>query len=135
MAVFRIISTAALDFQGDLTYDVIPAMIWGLAQVSTAVILACCPLLRPLFEKMVPKRLTRIATNRTHRRTEPIRIITNIAVHPDTSTPRTQTVQADAFLRPVGPVFEVSPSAPPKRRKSLHEHICCGSSDQSEAGV
>lgn len=131
MAVFRIISTAALDFQGDLTYDVIPAMIWGLAQVSTAVILACCPLLRPLFEKMVPKRLTRIATNRQYTaRSEPIRIITNIAVHPDTSGPRTQAAQADDFLSPAGPVFEVAPLTPTKRRKSCHE--LCSGSDRSE---
>lgn len=116
MAVFRVVSLVDLDFHGDLTYDVIHAMIWGLAQISTALILTCCPLLRPLFEKLVPKRLTRIRTSR--QKAEPIRIITNIAVLPETAGPPVTARPADPFAPVAGPVFEVEPPVTRRRRKS-----------------
>ena len=36
------------------------AMLWTIAQVATAIILTCCPLLRPVFEKFIPRRCTQI---------------------------------------------------------------------------
>ncbi|KAF2447308.1 hypothetical protein P171DRAFT_334333, partial [Karstenula rhodostoma CBS 690.94] len=63
VAVFRIISIVQVDFRGDMTDDLAAAMAWIYAQLSTAIILACCPQLRPTFEKTIPRRFTRIRRN------------------------------------------------------------------------
>lgn len=62
VAILRIMTLINVPFDGDLTYNANPAMIWMDVQKSTAIILTCCPLLRPLFEKLIPKRLTRLTT-------------------------------------------------------------------------
>jgi hypothetical protein len=105
MAVFRIISLVYLDFHGDLIYDVIPAMIWVDAQVSTAIILTCCPLLRPLFEKVIPKKLTRTGTQWSQKPVS-INVRTEIAVHPETSAPRPKGRIA-GLMHDEGPVSAV----------------------------
>lgn len=35
-----------------------------MAQISTSIIVACCPYLRPLFEKIMPRRLIRLSSLR-----------------------------------------------------------------------
>jgi hypothetical protein len=47
-------------YGGDVTYGMGTTILWSLAQISTAIIVACCPLLRPLFEKVMPRKLTRV---------------------------------------------------------------------------
>jgi hypothetical protein len=39
---------------------------WAIAQISTGVIVACCPHLRPLFEHILPRRLTHLTTCRSN---------------------------------------------------------------------
>jgi hypothetical protein len=122
MAVFRVRSLALLNINKDLTYDVIPVIIVATGQCSTAIILTCCPLLRPLFEKIVPKRLTLIRSSR-HRGARPgsvrdpasIRVTRTIDVLPETSTLRIQNSCHDGFEDPDGPKFEV---ARPQHRNS-----------------
>ncbi|KAF2659399.1 hypothetical protein K491DRAFT_194432 [Lophiostoma macrostomum CBS 122681] len=98
IAVFRISSVAALDYHGDILYDAVPAVIWAVAELSTAIALACCPLLRPLFEKMVPRRLTHIASGRyrTKNDASSIRVTTRIQVHPHSSRPRSPSGMRDS---------------------------------------
>jgi hypothetical protein len=57
----RISALTDVAYGGDVTYDMGTTMIWSLAQISTAIIVACCPLLRPLFEKVMPRRFTRVS--------------------------------------------------------------------------
>ncbi|KAH7399061.1 hypothetical protein DE146DRAFT_783032, partial [Phaeosphaeria sp. MPI-PUGE-AT-0046c] len=47
-------------YRGDVTYGMGTTMIWAITQISTGFIVACCPHLRPLFEKILPRRLTRM---------------------------------------------------------------------------
>ena len=123
VAVFRIISIAHVDFRGDMTVHLAAAMTWIYVQLSTAIILACCPLLRPVFEKMIPKRLTRIrrSTSRPISRapTARIRRTTRILVHSDSSEPRSQPsdVFHDDAHEPIGPTFEVAQSEPVSSRR------------------
>jgi hypothetical protein len=35
---------------------------WAIAQISTGIIVACCPHLRPLFERILPRRVTHLTT-------------------------------------------------------------------------
>ncbi|KAF2116503.1 hypothetical protein BDV96DRAFT_27547 [Lophiotrema nucula] len=137
MAIFRINSLMAVTFGGDITYDVVPAIIWAIAQLSIAIIVACCPLLRPVFEKMIPTRLTKIlpvpgakarpsaiarpATSSTFRvpatptmttvQVPPstIRATTRIDVLPHTSRPISRTgCFHDSLQESEGPVVEIT---------------------------
>lgn len=115
MAAFRIASLLYVEYHGDLTFDILPAAIWAYAQIATAIMLACCPLLRPVFEKMIPKSLTRIGTPTvsapTHSRwaqAPAIRVTTRIVVYDDsTSPPNIRGSLHDGNMEPYGPVFEV----------------------------
>ena len=123
MAIFRISSLMVLSFHGDLTYDAVPTMIWAVAQTSTAIMLACCPLLRPVFERLMPARLTRIVVARplnigssraksslglrTNPKPTSIRVTTRIDIHTESSRPRRQSCFHDKFQEQRGPTFEV----------------------------
>ncbi|KAF1977750.1 hypothetical protein BU23DRAFT_452032, partial [Bimuria novae-zelandiae CBS 107.79] len=123
-AVSRIVSVAKLNVHGDLTYGLDEAIIWMYAQLSTAIILACCPLLRPFFEKLVPQRLTRIRVRNasTARTGSKIQRTTRILVHSDSSEARSEPAHT-MFIRSssgpeAGPSFHVQPSDPvPSRRR------------------
>lgn len=111
IGISRITALADLSFTSDITYDVVSTMIWDMAQVSTAMILACCPLLRPVFERLIPKGLTRMATKITaHRKSSSIRVTTRIDVRPASIKPRLQSGFHDGFQETEGPTFEVERS-------------------------
>ncbi|KAF2635007.1 hypothetical protein P280DRAFT_412354 [Massarina eburnea CBS 473.64] len=115
VAVFRITSLLYVEYHGDLIHDIFPALVRAYMQTSTAIVLACCPLMRPVFEKLIPTKLTRIGTPplRTNRlqsvRVTPmIRVTTRIDVHNDSSpTPIISGSLHAANQEPYGPVFEV----------------------------
>lgn len=44
-----------------LRRDLVNDEIWAMAEVSVTIVVACCPLLRPLLEKLIPKRLAQWA--------------------------------------------------------------------------
>lgn len=77
------------DISGDVTDDAVERTIWTHAQISTAVMLACCPLLCPIFEKMVPKQLFRMprGSNGRSTRAAAIQGTTRIDVHHTSSQP------------------------------------------------
>ncbi|OCK85406.1 hypothetical protein K432DRAFT_343140 [Lepidopterella palustris CBS 459.81] len=58
-SIFRIKTVLQNAFFKDLTYTAIASELWAIAEVSIAIVTACCPLLRPIFEKMVSKRLAK----------------------------------------------------------------------------
>ncbi|CAG5155426.1 uncharacterized protein ALTATR162_LOCUS3656 [Alternaria atra] len=62
---FRVDSLADVAYQGDVTYGIGTTLMWAIAQISTGIIVACCPHLRPLFECMLPHRLTHLTTGRS----------------------------------------------------------------------
>ncbi|PSN69061.1 hypothetical protein BS50DRAFT_632876 [Corynespora cassiicola Philippines] len=116
---FRITSLIAVEYNGALGYNPLPAMLWAVAQVSTAIILACCPLLRPLFERCIPLRLARPATTTiiiTTPTTTTICVTTRIEIHDDSGTPRTlysfnDGLRDDQGSVSHGPTFEVERGA------------------------
>lgn len=127
VAVFRIISIVRVDFRGDMTDDLAAAMTWIYAQLSTAIILACCPLLRPVFEKMIPRRFTSIRRttslpNQKKFTTAPkIQKTTDILVYPNSTEVRSQPlgiIHEDAHIEPMGPKFEVERSQPISGRRT-----------------
>ncbi|KAK7180060.1 hypothetical protein PSPO01_13854 [Paraphaeosphaeria sporulosa] len=124
VAVFRIISIVRVNFRGDMTDDLAAAMAWMYAQLSTAIILACCPLLRPVFEKMIPRQLTRIRRNTSmssQNTSQRIQKTTNILVHPNSTETRSRPlgiiIHDDANVEPIGPKFEVERSQPVSGRR------------------
>ncbi|KAF2798922.1 hypothetical protein K505DRAFT_87850 [Melanomma pulvis-pyrius CBS 109.77] len=109
--ISRITAFADLSLAGDITYDAASIIIWDMAQVSTAIILACCLLLRPVFERFILKGSTRIATKiRVHRKSSSIRVTTRIDVHPASIKPRLQSGFHDGFQEAESPTFEVERS-------------------------
>ncbi|KAL5376136.1 hypothetical protein DPSP01_010728 [Paraphaeosphaeria sporulosa] len=107
-----------------MTDDLAAAMAWMYAQLSTAIILACCPLLRPVFEKMIPRQLTRIRRNTSmssQNTSQRIQKTTNILVHPNSTETRSRPlgiiIHDDANVEPIGPKFEVERSQPVSGRR------------------
>ncbi|KAF2689526.1 hypothetical protein K458DRAFT_384164 [Lentithecium fluviatile CBS 122367] len=117
VATFWITSLYYVEYSGDVTYDTMPAAIWAFSQVSTAILLACCPLLRPVFEKLVPARLTRVRTPSvvrparriSVRNVSNIRVTTRIDVHNNSSRPHDgyRGCFHDGHAEPYGPTFDV----------------------------
>jgi hypothetical protein len=125
VAFFRIFSIVRVDFRGSMTDRLDTAMICIYAQLSTAIVLTCCPLLRPVFEKMVPRRFTRIRRKSSlHRQSTSAKIqkTTKILVHPASGELRSQPrgiIHDGAYVEPMAPKFEVERSEPiPGRRMS-----------------
>lgn len=48
---------------GDLTYSLPTNLLLNLTQMSVGIVVACLPHMRPVFEKMIPRRFTRIGGN------------------------------------------------------------------------
>jgi len=122
VAIFRILTLANSDYMCDLPYTGVPTILSAFTQISTAIILACLPLLRPFFEKLVPKRLTRIGTrsytSRSHGSNK-IHVTTRIDVHEDSHLPHTDTnVFHEGDFEPWGPKFVVEQNTPIRRRWS-----------------
>jgi hypothetical protein len=61
----RIDSLADVAYQGDVTYGIGTTLMWAIAQISTGIIVACLPHLRPLFECILPHRFTHLSTRRS----------------------------------------------------------------------
>ena len=49
-----------------MTYGIGTTLMWATAQISTGIIVACCPHLRPLFEWILPRQLTHLTTRRSN---------------------------------------------------------------------
>jgi hypothetical protein len=61
----RIDSLADVAYQGDVTYGIGTTLMWAIAQISTGIIVACLPHLRPLFECVLPHRFTHLSARRS----------------------------------------------------------------------
>jgi hypothetical protein len=61
----RINALARVPYGIDVMHGMGTSMMWSIAQISTGIIVACCPHLRPLFERLLPNRLTRISLRKT----------------------------------------------------------------------
>jgi hypothetical protein len=113
----RLVTILHMSIGGDLTYELMPPMIWALARISSAIIVACFPLLRPIFEKMLPLKLTRVMTTaRRPSRPRLIHVTTKIHLDPASSRPRSDFRFHDGLLDIEGPTFEVDR---PQRKKLL----------------
>lgn len=125
IGAFRITSLFHLALHRDLTYEAVPAMIWVIAQESTAIMLACCPLLRPLFDKLLPRRLTRVNSATTESSTRPAAICctTKIVVYPNSSRPRvSHNCFNDEMQESQRPTFQIKG----RHRGPFCGGICCG---------
>ena len=58
MAVLRIVFDLRVNFQGDWTYTTAPLYFWSSMEPGLAIMVACAPILRPIFEKIVPAGLS-----------------------------------------------------------------------------
>ncbi|KAF2740895.1 hypothetical protein EJ04DRAFT_423306, partial [Polyplosphaeria fusca] len=111
MGALRMWSQLSTVNDGDPTYDALPDLIWALATLSTAIMVACCPLLRPLFEKCIPTRLTHIHLIKRPSHAPAISVTTRIDVFLHTSQPRIESSE-DEHHENEGPTFEVRQFAP-----------------------
>ncbi|KAF2873279.1 hypothetical protein BDV95DRAFT_378296 [Massariosphaeria phaeospora] len=102
IAVLRLTSLLYRDNSGDITYDAFEARIWAIAQIGTAIMLASCPLLHPVFELLIPRKWTRIGFVPLNA----IRVTTRIEIFPD-SMPWTPNCFVDDILDTEGPTFEI----------------------------
>ncbi|KAF2629538.1 hypothetical protein BU25DRAFT_429826 [Macroventuria anomochaeta] len=118
IGVFRITAIADAPVDSDLTYGIGINLLWALAQMSTGIIVACLPHLRPAFEKVVPRRLTRIATRSNTRlrlnggepqtpRQNSIAVTTKIEVDNAFPSPALSAPFHDGHQEPWAPTFEV----------------------------
>lgn len=139
MGTFRSTSIADISLNDDLTYSKDTNLLWALAQMSTGIVVACLPHLRPAFDKILPSRLTRgnkhIPTNTrssTHNeqgssslrtpRQDSISVTTRIEVGNAISSPGLSAPFHDGHQEPWAPAFEVAgPRIMPEMRKPL----CC----------
>jgi hypothetical protein len=124
IGAFRITGIADVSFNGDLTYGIGTNLIWALAQMSTGIIVACLPHLRPAFEKFLPSRFTRISTRRQMNprtntknqqshglprlpRQNSISVTTKIEIRNDVPSPELSAPFHDGHQVPWAPTFEV----------------------------
>jgi hypothetical protein len=119
---------------------------WAIAQISTGIIVACCPHLRPIFEKILPHRLTRLSTRKSKNalraseltqtsgltlgppekelsRNASITVTTDIAVQGTGPLPATPVEFHDGKVESWGPTFDVE-RGPANRLRLLT--TCCG---------
>ena len=130
IGALRINSLSEVAYRGEVTFGVGSKLMWAVAQLSTGIIVACCPHLRPLFEKVVPFRLTRMTTRTSQtprRRRSSIVVTTRIEIEPASSAQPPPASFHDGFLEPwgQGPKFDVvqSPATSPRDIS-----CCCGGS-------
>lgn len=75
MGAFRLSSLDAIAYKDHVPYGINATLMWALAHMSTSIVVACCPLLRPVFEKVVPRRFTRIPMGRPQHPPRPNSIV------------------------------------------------------------
>jgi hypothetical protein len=151
IGALRVDSLADVAYTGDVTYGIGTTLMWALAQISTGIIVACLPHLRPLFDCILPRRLIHLSTRRSktqskaslvsqqapsvlippriQSRAGSITVTTKIAVeragHFQPPLPPPIDIH-DGQLDPDGPVFHVEQG--PAKRSGLLAHCCGGSS-------
>ncbi|KAF2829692.1 hypothetical protein CC86DRAFT_285144 [Ophiobolus disseminans] len=132
----RLSALTEVAYGGDVTYGIGTTLMWSMAQMSTGIIVACCPHLRPLFEKILPSRLTRVPTRKstspphqsrpqTPQQTNPgdfqeapahillqprqnsITVTTRIEVSTGSLSPNTPAASHDGHLEPWSPTFDI----------------------------
>jgi hypothetical protein len=131
----RIVTVQLANMHGGVTINTVTAVVCAYAQISTAIIVACCPLLRPVFERMLPARLIRVRTPVIARVGTPIlvrptplltlqnpsviQITTSIHVHNDSSEPyNSQGAAKNGPAESHAPTFDVEMSETNGRRCS-----------------
>ncbi|KAH5129808.1 hypothetical protein HBH70_199540 [Parastagonospora nodorum] len=99
----------------DVTYGIGTSLMWAIAQMSTGIIVACCPHLRPLFEKIVPNKFVRVHTRKSTPQDSPLRtrqasitVMTRIELQGSSPSPAINTsVFHEGHLEPWAPTFVV----------------------------
>jgi hypothetical protein len=127
----RISALTEVAYGRDVTYGIGPSLIWAIAQIGTGTIVACCPHLRPLFEKVLPHRFVRVPTRKStpqhtpwQKRQASITVTTTIDIHDSSpSPPIAAPVFHDGHLEPWAPTFDVS--IRPVSEEARHTG-CCG---------
>jgi len=146
IGAFRVDSLADVAYQGDVTYGMGNTLMWAIAQISTGIIVACLPHLRPLFDYILPRRLIQLSTRKSktqskasqvsaqsvlvppiiQSRAGSIVVTTQIAVQPGSPNllppPPPPIDIVDGQLDPLGPIFHVEPG--PAKRTRLVSYDC-----------
>jgi hypothetical protein len=63
IGAIRVANIAEFVPGGDLTYSLPTQLLLNLTQMSVGIVVACLPHMRPVFEKIIPRRFTRISGN------------------------------------------------------------------------
>ncbi|KAH7075457.1 hypothetical protein BKA63DRAFT_297721 [Paraphoma chrysanthemicola] len=119
----RISALTGVAYGSDVTFGIGTTLLWALAQISAGIIVACCPHLRPVFEMIVPRRLTRISTRKSAAFQHPrpsIMVTTRIDVR---NTPPLAALTAtfhDGHQEPWAPTFNVEQGL----ALDLHHTLC-----------
>ncbi|KAF2848888.1 hypothetical protein T440DRAFT_400458 [Plenodomus tracheiphilus IPT5] len=128
IGALRITALSDLIYQGvDVPFRIGTSLLWAIAQISTGIIVACCPHLRPVFEKVLPDRLTRVTTRRSDQTLQqpPILVTTRIDLKDSHKIPPAQAVFHDGQLEPWAPSFDVE-KGPATEIQIVS--FCCGGS-------
>lgn len=64
ISVLRMKSLLTVSYT-DITYSVVDALIWSMLEPALGIALACMPIIRPLFSKIFPDRLTSRSKSKT----------------------------------------------------------------------
>ncbi|KAF2131112.1 hypothetical protein P153DRAFT_211291 [Dothidotthia symphoricarpi CBS 119687] len=126
MGGFRLYLLDTAAYENDVTYGISITLMWALAHTSTAIVVACCPQLRPVFEKFVPKKLTRIVIRRPHllqARGNPIRVTIRIDIHDNFCEVSEPASFHDGHQEPWAPTFEVERGPATDVQDTI---FCCG---------
>jgi len=51
------VTVLRINYDTDFTFTVVAGELWMIAEASVAIIVACCLLMRPVFEKIIPRQL------------------------------------------------------------------------------
>lgn len=140
----------------DITYFMGESLMWAVAQISTGIMVNCCPLLRPLFDRLLPHRIV-FANQRpkaTSKNTRSLRspddcqttaapladenasasitVTTNIAIRNGTRLP--QPLE-EARGGQMGPTFDVEKGPAGYAKCRGYSRVggcgCCGEADNS----
>ncbi|KAH9875226.1 hypothetical protein J1614_004717 [Plenodomus biglobosus] len=129
IGALRINALSELQYQGtDVTFRIGTSLMWAIAQISTGIIVACCPHLRPVFEMVLPDRLTHVNTRRSEQtpKQPPILVTTRIDLKDSHKPPSARAVFHDGQLEPWAPTFDVEKG--PATELQIASFCCGGSS-------
>ncbi|KAF2036408.1 hypothetical protein EK21DRAFT_96328 [Setomelanomma holmii] len=134
----RINGLTEVTYGGDVTYGIGTTLMWAIAQISTGIIVACSPHLRPVFEMIVPRRLTRVYIRKsassqhiTGGRHPSIVVTTRIDIRDSSPSPRVVSTFHDGHQEPWAPTFDVEPGPASELGHTmcdngcLHRGSCC----------